>query len=547
MTIGSVGWPSGSRRFCADMKPSRLLTIPALLIGLGFFAWPMLSILSTALGEDPGRVISLFDDHGLRSVVWFTVWQALASTAAALAIGVPAAYALTRFDFRGRGALRTLLTIPFVLPTVVVAVAFLALIGPHGTLGIDLAGTTWAIIAAHVFFNLAVVVRTVGGLWSHLDPALEGAAATLGASQWRIFRTVTLPLLRPALTAAGAIVFLFSFTSFGVVLLLGAPRLATIEVEIYRNAAFIFDLPTAAALALVQLVGVTAALLVYSGRQARSATQQHLVAGTAARRRPRGRDRLWIFIALAPALTVVSLPLGAILVRTLAPEGSLGFGAFRALAAVDPAVVDPLRAVGNSLGYGIVACVIALAVGLPAATFIANRRSGSSRWLDTLIMLPIASSAVTLGFGFVIALDAPVDLRTWWLLVPIAHALIAIPFVVRLTVPVVRSMASHLREAAATLGASPHHVWRTIDLPMLTPAAAGAAALAFVISLGEFGATLFIARPGGQTMTLAIFRLLGPGNASRSAALALSLVLIAITAAAVALLERLRAPGVGEF
>jgi len=256
---------------------------------------------------------------------------------------------------------------------------------------------------------------------------------------------------------------------------------------------------------------------------------------------------LWIFIALAPALTVVSLPLGAILVRTLAPGGSLGFGAFRALAAVDPAVVDPLAAMGNSLGYGLVACVIALAVGLPAATFIANRRSGSSRWLDTLIMLPIASSAVTLGFGFVIALDAPVDLRTWWLLVPIAHALIAIPFVVRLTVPVVRSMASHLREAAATLGASPRHVWHTIDLPMLTPAAAGAAALAFVISLGEFGATLFIARPGGQTMTLAIFRLLGPGNASRSAALALSLVLIAITAAAVALLERLRAPGVGEF
>jgi thiamine transport system permease protein len=529
------------------MKGSRLLTIPALVIGLGFFVWPMLSILSTALGEHPGRAISIFGEYGLRSVVWFTVWQALASTAAALAIGVPAAYALARFEFRGRAALRTLLTIPFVLPTVVVAVAFLALIGPQGTLGIDLAGTAWAIIAAHVFFNLAVVIRTVGSLWSHLDPALEGAAATLGASRWRAFRTVTLPLLRPAMSAAAAIVFLFSFTSFGVVLLLGAPRLATLEVEIYRNAALVFDLPTAAALALVQLIGVTAALFVYSGRQARAATPQPLVAGTAARRRPLGRDRWWILAALTPALTLVVLPLGAILVRTLAPGGSLGFGAIRALAAVDPAVADPLGAIGNSLAYGVVACVIALVVGLPAATFIAGRRSGSSRWLDTLIMLPIASSAVTLGFGFVIALDAPVDLRTWWLLVPIAHALIAIPFVVRLTVPVARSIASHLREAGATLGASPRRVWRTVDLPMLTPAAAGAAALAFVISLGEFGATLFIARPGGQTMTLAIFRLLGPGNASRSAALALALILIGITAAVVALLERMRAPGVGEF
>ena len=521
--------------------------MPALALGLGFFVWPMLSILSTGLADDPGRVTGLFAEPGLRSVVWFTVWQALASTVVALAIGVPAAYALARFEFRGRAVLRTLITIPFVLPTVVVAVAFLALIGPQGTLGIDLIGTTWAIIAAHVFFNLAVVVRTVGGLWSHLDPDFEGAAATLGASQWRIFRTVTLPLLRPALTAAAAIVFLFSFTSFGVVLLLGAPRLATIEVEIYRNAALIFDLPTAAALALVQLLGVTAALFVYSGRQARSATQQHLVAGTAARRRPLDRDRWRMIVALAPAVTVVALPLGAILWRTLAPGGSLGLGAIRALAAVDPAVVEPLRAIGNSLAYGVVACAISLAVGLPAATFIAGRRSGSSRWLDTLIMLPIASSAVTLGFGFVIALDAPVDLRTWWLLVPIAHALIAIPFVVRLTAPVARSITPNLRDAGATLGASPSRVWRTIDLPMLAPAAAGAAALAFVISLGEFGATLFVARPGGQTMTLAIFRLLGPGNASRSAALALSLILIGITAAAVTLLERMRAPGVGEF
>ncbi len=163
-------------------------------------------------------------------------------------------------------------------------------------------------------------------------------------------------------------------------------------------------------------------------------------------------------------------------------------------------------------------------------------------------MLPLGSSAVTLGFGFVVALDAPVDMRTWWVLVPIAHALVAVPFVVRTAVPVIRSISPRLREAARTLGAPPRRVWRTIDLPMVSPALAGAAALAFVISLGEFGATLFIARRGGQTMTLAIFRLLErPGSANVSAALALSLLLVALTAAAVLLLERLRAPGAGSF
>jgi len=170
------------------------------------------------------------------------------------------------------------------------------------------------------------------------------------------------------------------------------------------------------------------------------------------------------------------------------------------------------------------------------------------RWIDTLLMLPIGSSAVTLGFGFMVGLDAPVDLRAWWALVPIAHSLVAIPFVLRSTVPVIRSIGPRVREAAAVLGAAPGRVWRTIDLPMLTPAAAGAAALAFVISLGEFGATLFIARPGGKTITLAIFGLFNrPGATNLSAALGLSLLLVIVTGLVVALLERMRIPGVGSF
>ena len=167
---------------------------------------------------------------------------------------------------------------------------------------------------------------------------------------------------------------------------------------------------------------------------------------------------------------------------------------------------------------------------------------------STLIMLPIGSSAVTLGFGFVVGLDAPIDMRSWWLLVPIAHTLVAMPFVVRATVPVLRSIAPRVREAAATLGAAPGRLWRTIDLPILSPAAAGAAALAFIISLGEFGATLFVARPGGQTMTIAIYRLLGrPGDVNAAAALGLSVLLVVMTAGVVAILERGRIPGAGGF
>ena len=529
-------------------RSSALLALPAVVLGIVFFVWPMVSIIATGLSADPGRIASILGKGTTLSTVWFTLWQAVASTILTLLVGIPAAYAFSRFRFPGRALARVLVTIPFVLPTVVVAIAFLALIGPSGVLGVDLAGTVWAILAAHVFFNLAVVIRTVGSLWSHLDPRLEEAAASLGAKPWTVFRTITLPLLRPSIAAAGAIVFLFSFTSFGIVLLLGAPHLTTIEVEIYRSAALVFDLPAAAVLALIQVVGVTTGLIIYARHQERSGIGQHLLPAVATAQRPVGRQRWLVAAAVGMPLAISVIPIAVIVWRVLTAGGGVGLGSLRAIEAVDPSVVNVASAIGNSLQFGVIACTLTLMVALPAAVVIASRRGPMGRWLDTLLMLPIGSSAVTLGFGFVVALDAPVDLRAWWGLVPIAHTLVAMPFVIRSTVPVIRSIGPRLREAAAVLGATPGRVWRTIDLPMLTPAAAGAAALAFVISLGEFGATLFVARPGGKTMTLAIFSLFGrPGPINLSAAFALSLLLIVVTGAVVALLERTRAPGFGSF
>ncbi len=162
-------------------------------------------------------------------------------------------------------------------------------------------------------------------------------------------------------------------------------------------------------------------------------------------------------------------------------------------------------------------------------------------------MLPLGTSAVTLGFGFLVALDAPVDLRTWRGLIPVAHALVAIPFVVRTAVPVMRRVRQRLREAAATLGASPAQTWREIDLPLIARALAVGAGFAFAVSLGEFGATTFIARPDAPTLPVAIFRLLGqPGGIPFARAMALSVILMILTTAAVLAIERLRPPEGGD-
>ncbi len=245
-----------------------LALVPLVFLAV-FFAYPVLSIVGRGLAPDwqvdldpLGKVVT---DASLRHIAWFTVWQATVSTVLTLLVALPGAYVLARYEFPGGRVVRALVTVPFVLPTVVVGSAFVSLLGPGGPLaGLGLDQTVWAILIAHVFFNYAVVVRTVGGLWSHLDPRPEEAARMLGAGRWRAFREVTLPALRPAIAAAAAVVFLFTFTSFGVILILGGPRYATLETEIYRQTAELLNLPLAAALTVVQLVAIVL-LLVATG------------------------------------------------------------------------------------------------------------------------------------------------------------------------------------------------------------------------------------------------------------------------------------------
>lgn len=514
---------------------SRLaLLAPPLAFLVVFFAWPVASIVG--LGWDTGAVGDVLGDAGIRRVLWFTLWQAAASTALTLVLALPASHALARYDFRGRATVRALATVPFVLPTVVVGVAFRALLG---------GGTWWAIVIAHAFFNHAIVVRTVGGLWELLDPRTVEAARVLGATRRRAFVAVTLPALRPAIAAAAAITFLFSFTSFGVVKILGGPRLATLEVEIYRQTANLLDLRTAAVLSLLQLATIGALLLVLDRIERRTAAASRLGPAELERRRARTTgERAWLGANLAVMGAFLLVPLLVLVERSFrTSSGSPGLAAWRALADAGPLFVPATDAVRTSLGYAVVATIVAVVLGTLAAAGLA--RAGRRRWaraVDALLLVPLGVSAVTVGFGFLVALDTPpLDLRGSAALVPLAQALVALPFVVRTTLPVLRSIDGRLREAAAVLGASPAQVWREIDLPLVARAMAVAAGFAFAISLGEFGATTVIARADTPTLPVAIDRLLGrPGALNVAQAFAMATILMAVTATVVVVVDRVR-------
>jgi thiamine transport system permease protein len=515
-----------------------------------FFAFPLAAILERGLRSEgvSGSGADVLTDPVTADVVWFTVWQAVASTALTFVVALPAAYVLGRYVFRGRAVVRALVTVPFVLPTVVVALAFLAVLPAEIERG------RLAILLAHAFFNVAVVVRIVGTFWAGVDPRVSEAAATLGASPWRSLREVTLPLLAPALAAAAALVFLFTFTSFGIVLILGGPGYATIETEIYNQAVRIFDLHAAAVLALVQLVFVVAVVVVATRLEARLAVAGQALPEEDVLRQPRGwREKALVGGSLGGLALFLGLPLAVLVERSLSVGEGHGFEAYHALAEPTGALLaTPWEAIVNSIVYAAAATAIALVVGGLAAFGIAGageRDTRRGRLVEALLTIPLGASAVMLGFGFVIAFDtAPIDFRSEPWIVPVVQALVAIPFVVRIVAPTLRAIDDRQREAAAVLGAPPGRVLREIDFPIAGRALGVAAGFAFAISLGEFGATVFLARPESPTLPVAIFRFLGrPGELNAGQAYALAVILMLVVVVSVLLVEHVRTRRTGWF
>lgn len=543
--------------------------VPLLFLSV-FFLWPVATMVARGFfpdgALDVGGIAEVFARRRTWRVIGVTVGQSLTATLAALLLGLPGAYVLYRCRFRGRRLVRGFITVPFVLPTVVVGVAFRALLvetGPLGFLGID--GTFAAVVAALVFFNYALVVRTVGALWERLDPRAEEAARALGASPWRAFRTVTLPALAPSIVSAGAVVFLFCATSFGVVLTMGGLRYGTIETEVWIQTTQFLDLRAAAVLSVLQLAVVGGALLLAARarrrydrslrlRTDRSATRPLRLRGPG--RRP-GPDAPAAAVTAAVVLGLLVLPLAYLVAGSLrAPEG-WGLGNYRRLAGTGGAntlTVTVWEAAANSVRAAVDATVVAVVVGTLVALVVSRRpRSRGGRRvlgvLDAVFMLPLGVSAVTVGFGFLITLDSPpLDLRGSAVIVPIAQAVVAVPIVVRTVLPVLRAIDPRLREAAAVLGASPGRVLATVDGPFLARGLGLAVGFAFAVSLGEFGATAFLARPESPTLPVVIFRLIGrPGAENYGMALAASVVLAVLTATVMMLAERLRGDRMGTW
>ncbi|MBM3151172.1 MAG: iron ABC transporter permease [Chloroflexi bacterium] len=543
--------------------------LPALLFLGGFFFYPFGRILSLSLDSSALAPANL---ERSASALGFTLYQALLSTILTLLTGLPAAWLFARFEFRGRSLLRAMTAVPFMLPTVVVAAAFNALLGPRGWLNLSLmalldldtpplafVGSLGAILLAHVFYNTTIVIRLVGNALAHLDPRLVQAARSLGGGPFDAMRRVTLPLLRPSLLAAALLVFLFDFTSFGVVLLLGGPQFATLEVETYIQAMHLLDLPFAALLSAIQLGCTLLFSLLYSRLSARRGVLLSPRPADSNLRRAKSLPaRLFVagmalLLAGMFVLPLLALPLRSVTVLDAPPGGSAGPGTGASAAYYRELFINrqdsvfyvpPIQAAVNSLIYAGLTVLLSLGMAFPAAAAL-SRPGRLERLLDPFLLLPLGASAVTLGLGFLVSFGK--YLASPWM-PPLAHTLIALPFVIRTLQPALASIPDRLRQAAAALGASPRRAWLAVDWPIIRRAALAGAVFAFTVSLGEFGATALVTRPEYPTLPVAIYRFLSlPGGVHYGQAMAMATLLLLLTTAGILLIERLRLPGMEEF
>lgn len=493
---------------------SHLWSLPAVILVLLTSLVPLFILAKDTVRAS--SVLRILTGEPVLNAIGFSTWQAICSTIVTLLIGSTLSWILAQYDFRGRRAIRVLVTVPFVLPTVVVGSAFLAL------LPTSFERSFGSILIAHVFFNIAVVVRLVTPQWSMVDPDLLGAARSLGASPFRLITRIVVPLAGSALKVAGAIVFLMSFTSYGVVRILGGPGSSTIEVEIYRRAVVLGDISGATVLATAQTFVIIALFAVTTRRS--SVVMQRIDIDR--RIAPK-----WAVASACAAALFITVPLTAMAVRSIRSGGHWTATGWRSLFSPTSSLlgdVDMFSVVTRSMMYAVLAASIAVPIGVGAAIGLAGRRGPVTR---VLLVVPMATSAVVIGFGILVTYDeSPFDFRSQWWLIPFIHAVVALPFVVRSSLSVAESIPPGLRDAAAVLGATPLRRWWAVDAPLLAPAVATGLGLSAALSLGEFGATSFLTRQRTQTLPIVVDQLLGrAGDTAFTTAMAAGTLLLVLT------------------
>ncbi|NDD00049.1 iron ABC transporter permease, partial [bacterium] len=330
-----------------------LAVLPILFIAL-FVVVPTLNIFFTSIQLDS---LKLLRTSQIRNIVLFTTWQAIASTVIALIVALPIAFCMANFRFTFQRLSASLISLPFVLPSIVVGVAFLQILPSN------LHRTAFALILAHVYFNFGFAARLIGARWLQIHPHLDDAARTLGASPFKLLTTITLPLLRRSIINAALIVFTLCFTSYGVVRILGGPSRSTLETEIYFRAMQLGDVSGAMLLGALQIM-IIGALFIATIRANRGSGEQTSRPSISRQKPLRAtKQKLAIMLVILSAALFAVAPVAAIAIRSLTSNSKFTTEAWQTVFA-NPEIIQSL---GKTLIFAMITMTLAPFLGLICA------------------------------------------------------------------------------------------------------------------------------------------------------------------------------------
>ncbi|HIP88517.1 MAG TPA: iron ABC transporter permease [Thermococcus paralvinellae] len=534
------------------MRTKLILSFPITFLII-FFYLPIISIIHEGLWDN-GLTLkylkAVLSNSYHRGIIFFTIGQALASTLLTLALGLPGAYIFAKYDFPGKSFVKAILTVPFVMPSIMVALGFILLFGKQGfftqLIGRDLGILySWkAILIAHAFYNFPVVVRMVSSLWQRINPHYEEVAMSLGARGFTLFRKVTLPMLLPGIFASSMLTFIFCFLSFSIPLILGGYRYATIEVDIFTSIMTLLDFKIGSALAIIQLTLSFVFMYIYikSLDMYAKAEEQRVF------RRPQkltlreliGLKGLLIGIYSVIVFIFIISPLLAVLYDSLIFQGRFSLEWYRRVFSAEYNPIfgaNTLIAIKNSLLFGFSAVLLSTTVALIIAYALHRWQFKGKNIFEALVMLPLGSSAITLGLGYIRTFHRPpLELLGTWYIIVFAHTIIAYPFVLRAISAVLKKIKPNLKEAALSLGAKEWQAFIKVELPLALGGIIVGAIFAFAMSIAELGATYMLYQPEYTTITIAVYRFLSArqwGSAS-----ALSVILMIVSAVSFMIIER---------
>lgn len=509
---------------------------------LGYFLlWPVLSMLTSSLFNKEGQFglhgyVQFFSEPAYRESLFNTLWLGGAVTLLSLVLGAGLALAAARFSFPLAACLGVLPLLTLVIPDVVVAAAWIVVLGKQGVLnsllaplGLELPSlySWWGLVFVMTLNNYVYAyVAVLVGLKS-MDRNLEEAGLSLGSSPVRTLRTVTFPLMVPALCGAAVLVFMHVIGDFGVPAILGA-RTPVLAVKTYNE--FVSEMggnPQMQTTMASLLVFLGLALLLIQKWVVARRTYQ-MESGRAPERVPLRAWQAAVCATLVSILIVLSvLPVMVVIITAFTPSIGpvLKYGGFT-LSHMQQALVQAPGPLYNSLLLGAAATSAGAVFSIVAAYLIVKRPSGLSAGLDVLVMLPLTIAGTVLGIALINVFNSGwLVLTGSWVIMALAYFLRRVPTSVRAAMGPLHNLRNSIEEASISLGVAPMPTFAKVVLPVVWPAVIAATVLMWITTLSELSATVVLYFGGMSTLPIEVFQLVDSGRLAQASAYSLVLLM----------------------